>query len=50
MMGKRITQPQSQKFVDDDGFLLPEWVQFLSAMVRLINDLSARVEKLEQQQ
>lgn len=44
-----IVVPQDTKFVDADGKLTRPWVHFLSDMARVLNDLRARVEALENQ-
>ena len=50
----KLVMPQSLVIVDivtvngqDQGVLRPEWVQYLSRLSRMINDLSVRVTKLE---
>lgn len=46
-MPKLISIPQDQTITLDTGELTPQWQRVLSDMARLINDLQARVAKLE---
>lgn len=43
----KIAMPQSGKFLSETGDIRPEWVHFLTALVRAIASLEERVGALE---
>lgn len=46
-MANQVTIPQDQKITQDNGTLTPQWQRVLAEMARQINELTARVAKLE---
>jgi hypothetical protein len=46
-MATKLVMPQSVAMVDQAGNVRPEWVQFLTALVRTLNDVNARLAKIE---
>lgn len=47
MANPTVSIPQDQKIAEPSGSLTPQWQRVLSEMARQINDLQARVAKLE---
>lgn len=46
---KIVRAPRSPRIIDADGNLTREWLAFLNQISETLNDLSARVQKLESQ-